>query len=58
MTIEQLEQHRSGLDGGDLSTLPARVTENARVIEAGEALERHDLSRFGRLMADVARELA
>ena len=26
------------------------VTENTRVIEAAEALEQHDLDRFGRLM--------
>jgi galactokinase len=27
------------------------VTENARVLQAGEALERHDLEQFGMLMA-------
>lgn len=52
VTVEQLEQHR-----GDLPEVIYRrcrhvVTENARVLEAGEALERHDLERFGKLMAE------
>lgn len=50
VTIEQLEQHRSGLAEVIYRRCRHVVTENARVIEAGEALEQHDLSRFGRLM--------
>ena len=50
VTIEQLEQHRSGLPEVIYRRCRHVVTENARVIEAGEALEQHDLSRFGRLM--------
>jgi galactokinase len=52
VTIEQLEQHR-----GDLTDVVYRrcrhvITENARVLAAGEALERHNLDRFGKLMGE------
>jgi galactokinase len=50
VTIEQLEQHR-----GELSDVIYRrcrhvITENTRVLAAGEALEQRDLHRFGKLM--------
>ena len=50
VTIEQLEQHRNGLPEVIYRRCRHVVTENSRVIEAGEALEQHDLDRFGRLM--------
>src|SRR3712207_5395378 len=52
VTIEQVEQHHSGL--GDVVYRRCRhvITENARVLAAGEALERHDLERFGKLMGE------
>ena len=46
VTIEQLEQHRSELPEVVYRRCRHVVTENARVIEAGEALERHDLRSF------------
>jgi galactokinase len=50
VTLEQLEQY-----GRDLPEVIYRrcrhvITENMRVLAAGEALERHDLYRFGELM--------
>jgi len=50
VTIEQLEQY-----GRDLPEVIYRrcrhvITENVRVLAAAEALERHDLYRFGELM--------
>jgi len=50
VTMEQLEQHRSELPEVVYRRCRHVVTENARVIEAGEALEQHDLNRFGKLM--------
>jgi galactokinase len=50
VTIEQLEEHRNELPEVIYRRCRHVVTENARVIEAGEALEQHDLNRFGRLM--------
>ncbi|HEU4833672.1 MAG TPA: galactokinase, partial [Pyrinomonadaceae bacterium] len=52
VTIEQLEQHRGELPEVIYRRCRHVITENARVIEAGEALERHNLSRFGRLMGE------
>ena len=52
VTTEQLEQRRSELPEVVYRRCRHVVTENARVIEAGEALERHDLEVFGKLMAD------
>jgi galactokinase len=51
VTIEQLKQF-----GRDLPEVVYRrcrhvITENARVLAAAEALEQHDLHRFGELMA-------
>ena len=52
VTIEQLEQHRSELPEVIYRRCRHVITENARVLEAGEALEQHDLMRFGTLMGD------
>jgi galactokinase len=52
VTVEQLEQYRNELPEVIYRRCRHVVTENARVIEAGEALEQHDLSRFGRLMGE------
>jgi len=52
VTIEQLEDHRAELSEVIYRRCRHVITENARVIEAGEALEEHDLSRFGRLMGE------
>ena len=51
VTYDDFEQY-----GGDLPEVVYRrcrhvITENARVLSAGEALERGDLSEFGKLMA-------
>jgi galactokinase len=51
VTIEQLEAHRSELPEVIYRRCRHVVTENARVLQAGEALERHDLEQFGKLMA-------
>jgi galactokinase len=52
VTIEQLEEHRSELSEVVYRRCRHVITENARVLKAGEALERHDLDRFGKLMAE------
>lgn len=57
VTIEQLEQF-----GRDLPEVVYRrcrhvITENARVLAAAEALDQHDLQRFGGLMAESHRSL-
>ena len=52
VTIGQLEQHRGELPEVIYRRCRHVVTENARVLEAGEALEQQDLKRFGRLMAE------
>lgn len=57
VTIEQLEEH-----GRDLSDVVYRrcrhvITENARVLSAGDALEGGDLERFGELMDASHRSL-
>jgi galactokinase len=57
VTIEDLEQF-----GRDLPEVVYRrclhvITENARVLAAAEALEQHDLRRFGELMAESHRSL-
>src|SRR5688500_14759830 len=49
VTLEQLEQHRSGLPEVVYRRCRHVVTENARVLAAGEALEQGDLNRFGKL---------
>jgi galactokinase len=57
VTIEQLEQHRAGLSDVVYRRCRHVITENARVLAAGEALEQGDLSRFGKLMAESHRSL-
>ena len=52
VTIEQLEQHRSGLSEVVYRRCRHVITENARVLAAGEALEQVDLKGFGELMAE------
>ena len=52
VTIEQLEEHRHGLDDVVYRRCRHVVTENARVLSAGDALERGDLEGFGELMAE------
>ena len=57
VTVEQLEQY-----GRDLPEVIYRrcrhvITENERVLLAGDALERDDLHEFGRLMAESHRSL-
>jgi galactokinase len=50
VTFGQLEQHRSEMPEVVYRRCRHVITENARVIEAGEALEQQDLWRFGKLM--------
>jgi len=57
VTIERLEAHASGLDDVVYRRCRHVITENARVLSAGEALERGDLERFGELMAESHRSL-
>ena len=52
VTIEQLEEHRNGLEDVVYRRCRHVITENARVLSAGNALERGDLKRFGELMAE------
>jgi len=56
-TLADLEQHRSEL--GDVVYRRCRhvVTENARVLQAAEALQRSELPEFGRLMGESHRSL-
>jgi galactokinase len=57
VTLEQLEKY--GKDMPEIIYRRCRhvVTENARVLEAGEALVREDLNRFGQLMYESHRSL-
>jgi galactokinase len=57
VTFEQLEQHRSGLPEVVYRRCRHVITENARVLEAGEALEQGDLNSFGQLMAESHQSL-
>ena len=57
VTIEQLEEHRDGLEDVVYRRCRHVITENARVLSAGDALERGDLERFGKLMAESHRSL-
>ena len=57
VTIEQLEEHRDGLPEVVYRRCRHVITENARVLSAGDALERGDLERFGELMAESHRSL-
>ena len=56
-TLEQLEQHRSGLPEVIYRRCRHVITENARVLTAGEALEQGDLHLFGKLMAESHQSL-
>src|ERR1051325_10117242 len=51
VTIEQLEEHRAELPEVIYRRCRHVITENARVLAAGDALERGDLREFGKLMA-------
>ena len=57
VTIEQLEAHRAGLPEVVYRRCRHVITENARVLAAGESLERGDLNRFGELMRASHRSL-
>src|SRR6185369_13987827 len=52
VTIKQLEEHASGLDEVVYRRCRHVITENTRVLSAGDALERGDLDRFGELMGE------
>jgi len=56
-TLEQLEQHRRGLPEVVYRRCRHVITENGRVLAAGEALEQDDLNRFGKLMAESHQSL-
>ena len=57
VTIEQLEAHASGLEDVVYRRCRHVITENARVLSAGDALEQGNLDRFGELMAESHRSL-
>jgi galactokinase len=57
VTIKQLEEHCNGLDDVVYRRCRHVITENSRVLSAGEALENDDLARFGELMAASHRSL-
>jgi galactokinase len=57
VTLEQLEAHRQGLEDVVYRRCRHVITENARVLSAGDALECGDLERFGELMAESHRSL-
>jgi galactokinase len=57
VTIDQLEAHRTGLSDVVYRRCRHVITENARVLAAGDALEQGDLNRFGELMAASHRSL-
>jgi galactokinase len=57
VTLEDLERHRPGLSEVVYRRCRHVITENARVLSAAEALERSDLHRFGKLMAESHQSL-
>jgi len=57
VTLEQLEAHADGLDDVVYRRCRHVITENARVLSAGEALEQGNLGRFWELMAESHRSL-
>jgi len=57
VTLEQLEQHRRGLPEVVYRRCRHVISENGRVLAAGEALEQGDLNRFGQLMAESHQSL-
>jgi galactokinase len=57
VTIEQLERHRRELSDVVYRRCRHVITENARVLTAGEALQRGDLKSFGESMTQSHRSL-
>ncbi|HET6979513.1 MAG TPA: galactokinase [Pyrinomonadaceae bacterium] len=57
VTLAQLEEHADELDEVVYRRCRHVITENARVLSAGNALERGDLEGFGHLMAASHRSL-
>jgi len=57
VTIEQLEDHRAELPDVVYRRCRHVITENERVLKAGDALEKGDLERFGELMGESHRSL-
>jgi galactokinase len=57
VTFEQFEQYGRDLPGVVSRRCRHVITENARVLDAAEALETGELDRFGRLMAESHRSL-
>ncbi len=52
VSIEEFQKHAAALPDVIRKRCRHVVSENARTLEAAEALRRHDLVRFGRLMAE------
>jgi len=52
VSLEQLEQQREGVADVVYRRCRHVVNENARVLAAGKALEKHDLEQFGALMLE------
>jgi galactokinase len=57
VTLEQFEQYGHALPDVVYRRCHHVITENARVLSAGEALEQRDLNQFGKLMAESHRSL-
>jgi galactokinase len=57
VTFAQLEQYGSGLSEVVYRRCRHVITENARVLSAGDVLEQGDLERFGQLMAESHQSL-
>ena len=57
VSVADLEMHESLLPEPVRSRARHVVTENERTVSAGEALKRHDLAEFGRLMWESHRSL-
>jgi galactokinase len=57
VTTEQLEVHRREVPDVVYRRCRHVITENARVLAAGDALEHDDLKRFGELMGESHRSL-
>jgi galactokinase len=57
VSAQQLEEHRAGLDPLTYQRCRHVVTENARVLQAAEALFNAQYERFGELMSESHRSL-
>ena len=57
VTLEQLDRYGKNMPGVIYRRCRHVVTENARALEAGEALVSNDLNRFGQLMYESHRSL-